>query len=236
MSLLALHGVTRRRRHGAYERTVLEDVSLTVEEGETVAVWGMRQSGRSTLLRIAAGVERPDGGTVRFAGDTLAGAGEALGHGIGYCRHTFVEEEARGVLDELLVAQLARGIPQREARSRALQALERVDAQRCAGRGRHELDGAEAVRVTLARALALTPRLLVIDEPTKGVDLLERDPILALLRSLADEEGIAILWSAGEATALMGADRALTLSGGQLHGSAGPELATIVPMPRRASA
>lgn len=236
MSLLSLQSVTRRLRHGAHEQVVLDHVSLTIDPGEAVAVWGMRRSGRSTLLRIAAGVEAPDGGSVRFAGHVLAGAGEALGHGIGYCRHSRQEDEAQGVLDELLVAQLARGIPQRKARSRSLEALERAGAQECARHDWHELDGAEAVRVTIARALTLAPRLLVIDEPTKGVDLLERDAILALLRSLADEDGIAILWSAGEATALMGADRALTLSAGQLHGSAGPELATVVPLPRRASA
>ena len=74
------------------------------------------------------------------------------------------------------------------------------------------------MRVALARALALEPSLLVIDEPTRGVDLLERDAILALLRSLADE-GIAVLISTGEATALAGADRALSLADGELRGS-----------------
>jgi energy-coupling factor transporter ATP-binding protein EcfA2 len=234
MSLLSLQRVSRRPRHGAHERVVLDEVSLTLEAGELVAVWGMRRSGRSTLLRIAAGVEPADDGVVRFDGRALAGAGEALGHGIGYCRHA-PDGEARRVLDELLVAQLARGIPDAQARLRGLQALERVGAGDCAERRWHELDGGEAVRVTIARSLALDPALLVIDEPTKGVDLLARDGVLELLRSLADS-GIAILSSAGEATGLMGADRALTLSGGQLRGSLAPELAAVVPLRRAASA
>ena len=85
------------------------------------------------------------------------------------------------------------------------------------------------MRVVLARALALEPSLLVIDEPTRGVDLLERDAILALLRSLADD-GLGVLTSAGETTALSAADRALSLTDGELHGNLDPELAPVVPL------
>lgn len=235
MSLLELEDVTRRYRSGAHESIVLDGVSLAIEEGELLAVWGLRRSGRSTLLRVAAGVEPPDRGVVRFRGKDLRRHGDALGSGIGYCRPAYGDGEARGVLDELIAGQLARGVAQPAAQSRAYAALDRVGASDCAGRGLHELDGGESVRVAIARALALGPALLVIDEPTKGVDLLERDTILLLLRSLADE-GIALLVSVGEATALSGADRALALSDGVLRGSLSPELATVVPLRRRASA
>ena len=89
--------------------------------------------------------------------------------------------------------------------------------------------------LAIARALALGASLLVIDEPTTACRPVERDEILELLRSLADE-GIALLLSVGETTALSGADRALSLSGGELRGQASPELATVVPLRRRASA
>ncbi len=236
MTLLALEHVGRRHGRGAGERTVLRDVSLEVDVGELVAVWGLRRSGRSTLLRVAAGIEPADTGAVRFAGRELSrDGGEALGSGIGYCRRGFVGAEGRDVLDELMAGQLARGVPASAARIRARSALEQAGAEHCATRGLRELDSAEAVRVTLARALALEPSLLVIDEPVKGVDLLERDRVLALLRSLADS-GIAVLMSAGESTELAGSDRALSLSGGELHGSLGPELAPVVPLRRQASA
>ncbi len=232
MSLLALERVTRRYRHGAREHVVLDGVSLTLDPGELLAVWGLRRSGRTTLLRVAAGIEPPDGGTVRFDGEDLARR-PALGEGIGWCHPGQGEGEARGVLDELLAGQLARGVPQPTAQAHAFQALERTGASDCAGHGTHELHGGEAARVAIAIALTLDPRLLVIDEPTKGVDLLERDAILALLRSLADE-GIALLVSAGEATALSGADRALSLSGGELRGNIATELAEVVPLRRSA--
>jgi ribose transport system ATP-binding protein len=89
------------------------------------------------------------------------------------------------------------------------------------------------MRVALARTLALRPRVLIVDEPTKGVDLLERDGILLLLRSLADE-GIAVLASASESTALAGADRALALSDGRLRGTLSAELGTVLPLRRPA--
>ncbi len=236
MTLLALEHVGRRYRQGTHERVVLRDVSLTLDAGELVAVWGIRSSGRSTLLRLAAGIEPPDTGVVRFAGRDLAGSGGgALGDGIGYCPSALGDAEGRGVLAELMVAQLARGIPQRPARSRAFAALERVDAEQCGSRVLRELDSAETVRVVVARALVLGPSLLVLDEPTAGVDLLARDGILSLLRSLADE-GIAVLISTGESTGLSGADRALSLAEGELRGSFAPELAPVVPLRRRASA
>jgi ABC-type multidrug transport system ATPase subunit len=237
MSLLELEGVSRRHGRGAGEREVLRDVSLALDAGELVAVWGARRSGRSTLLRVAAGIEPADAGVVRFAGRALsAGGGEALGSGIGYCRRGFAGAESENVLDELIAGQLARGVPAAAAGTRAHASLARAGVTECAARGLRELGSGEAVRVVLARALALEPALLVIDEPAMGVDLLERDGVLALLRSLADE-GVAVLMSAGESTELAGADRALSLSGGELRGSLGPaELAPVVPLRRRASA
>jgi energy-coupling factor transporter ATP-binding protein EcfA2 len=234
MSLFELEHVGRRHRNGAHERTILRDVSLELDGGELVAIWGLRRCGRSTLLRIAAGIEPTDSGRVRFAGRELSGAGGLeLGGGIGYCARASLD--APSVLDELLLGQLARGVRGPLARARAYTAMARVGAADCAPRALHELDGAEALRVALARALALEPSLLVVDDPVRGVDLLQRDSILALLRSLADD-GVAVLIGTDEATALAGADRALSLSDGVLRGASAPELAEVLPLRRRASA
>src|SRR4029077_5036452 len=104
-----------------------------------------------------------------------------------------------------MVGQLSRGITPSLAQSRAQSALARTGAERCAALEPHELDGAETVRVAIARVLAFRPKLLVIDEPTIGVDILVRDEVLLLLRALADE-GIAVLTSTGETTDLSGTD------------------------------
>ncbi len=239
MSLLALKGVSKHYTEGSRERVVLRDVSLELEAGELAVVWGLRRSGRSTLLRVACGIEAADSGAVFFDGRDLAEDGEGvLGGGIGYCRKTFRSSEARTVQDETMVGLLARGVPPAVARSRARAALERTGAERCGGLRLSELDSAESVRVAVARTLALKPRMLMIDEPVNGVDLMERDSILSLLRSLADE-GMAVFASTGESTSLSGADRALSLGEGELRSGPMPELAPVLalrrPAARRAS-
>jgi ABC-type lipoprotein export system ATPase subunit len=234
MTLLALEHVRKRCRQGLHERLLLDDVSLEISSGELVAVWGLRRSGRSTLLRIAAGIERPDSGLVRFDGRDLADGGEdVLGEGIGYVQKTLRAGEAESALEKVMVSLLARGLARGAAHARAAAALERTGAAHCAALEPRELDLGESVRVALARTLALNPRVLVIDEPVNGVEMLERDGILRLLRSLADD-GVAVLASTGEATALSGADRALALGDGELHGSPSPELAPVLALRRSA--
>ncbi len=228
MSLLALEHVHKRYGAGWLERHLLRDVSLNLEAGELTVVWGMRGCGRSTLLRIASGIEAPDSGIVRFEGADLAIHGERLlGPRIGYCQHALRFTEGQSALEHAMVGLLARWVSPTAARMRAEVALERVGAGRCAAMRRHELSSAEAVRVALARTLALEPRLILIDEPVKGVELCDRDGILALLRSIADE-GVAILASTGESTGLAEADHALTLGSGELHGAPAPELAPVL--------
>lgn len=233
MSLLALEHVITRRRDGRREQTILDDVSLEVREGELVVIYGARRSGRSTLLRIAAGIEAPAAGRVLFQGRCLGSSGPgALGQGIGYVHKRLRASEEQDVLAEVAAPLLARGVPVGQSRERARAALRRAGAEHATEAGVAELGAAEIVRVALARALVLSPALIVADEPAAAVELAERDGILAQLRTLA-AEGTAVLASTGEPTELAGAHRALTLSDGQLRGPSMPQLAPVVALHRR---
>ena len=242
MSVLALERVTlayTRARESPRNATptppqnpLLDDVSLRLDAGELVSVWGLARAGRTALLRVIAGIESPDAGRVLFRGTPLKG-GE-LGEGIGWCALPPAGGEEQSALEELLVGQIARGISPRTARKRALEALERVGARGAAPYAVRELGADELTRVAIARALTLDPELLLVDEPTAGVAPDERDSLLGLLRGLADE-GLAVLACTGDAAALAGADRALALSHGELRGHAAPRLAEVVEL-RRASA
>jgi ABC-type lipoprotein export system ATPase subunit len=228
MSLLELEHVSKRYRQGQRERIVLDDVTLETRDGELVVIYGERRSGRTTLLRLAAGIETPDMGSVRFQGSELGQRRErVLGQGIGYVAKALRGSEEQGVLEQVAAPLLAHGMPVSNARDTARHALARAGAQDCMAAVVGELSAGESMRVCLARALALSPALVVIDEPADAISLSERDGILAQLRTLAGE-GTAVLASTGEPSELAGAHRALTLSDGRLHGPAMAELAPVV--------
>jgi ABC-type multidrug transport system ATPase subunit len=234
VALLELERVSKCFGRGASEQVVLREVSLQVEVGELVVIWGARRSGRSTLLRIAAGLARPASGSVCLEGHSLAGRGaDSRREAIGYCLTTRRPREARVVKDQIVAEQLVRGVRLEDAELRARAGLKRTSAERCATVPLRELDAAETVRVSIARALSHEPRLLVLDEPTLGVEVLVRDEIICLLRSLAGE-GIAILMSTGETRCLSGADRALVLDAGELRGTPAQYLAPVLPLRRSA--
>jgi putative ABC transport system ATP-binding protein len=168
---------------------------------------------------------------VRFNGREL---GErVLGNGIGYVRKALRASEESGVLEQVAAPLLARGVSVPEAMERARKALNEAGASDAAGTLVGELRGGEKLRVALARTLALSPELVIVDEPTALVEFSERDEILALLRRVA-ATGVTVLMSTSEPAELAGAHRALTLSDGRLRGPASPGLAPVVELHRNA--
>jgi ABC-type ATPase involved in cell division len=235
MSLLSIRHVTKRHGHGRIERLALSNVSLEIEPGEMVAVWGLRRSGRTTLVRIAAGMERPDDGTVLFDGHDLSRhRDKILGSEIGCAQFHFSSAEGESVLDQVANSLLAGRISITAARRRAKEALADVGAEECAEFSPRDLDAGETVRVSFARALVVEPRLLVIDEPANGVDLRDRDPILMLLRRIANR-GVAVLMTTGDGAALSGVDRVFTLDHGELRGGTSQPPASVSPFRRPSS-
>jgi ABC-type lipoprotein export system ATPase subunit len=230
MSLLRLEQVSKRYRRGRREVVALDDVSLAIEPGELVAIWGVPRSGRTTLLRIAAGLEQPDGGAVRFGGQALGdGHADGLVDGIGYAQSALAAAGGESILDHVAMPLLARGAAPETACACAMLQLERVGAAGCARLQPRELEPTERVRVALAQALVTSPRLLLVDDPTRHVDLLEREAVLLLVRSIADGD-LAVLMTTGEAMGVSGVDRALTISGGVLRAEAAAACGNVVPL------
>jgi energy-coupling factor transporter ATP-binding protein EcfA2 len=235
MTLLEFREVCKRTGYAGREVVVLDRATLRIDAGELVALWGLRHSGRTTLLRLAAGIDAPESGTVRFDGRDLAEHNEdLLGSEISYCQEPFRDAGAQTVTHELIVGLLVNGFSRRNARERAAEMLERVGAAQLATRRISELDAGERIRVAIADSLSMAPRLLVIDEPVAGVELHDRDGILLLLRALADQ-GTAVLMSVGDTTGLTGADQALTIGDGELSGSVKQRLAPVIDLRPAAS-
>jgi ABC-type lipoprotein export system ATPase subunit len=235
--LLVLERVWKRyprRRGGRPASVALRDVSLEIDAGELVVVWGRRRSGRTTLLEVAAGIEPPTEGTVRFEGVDLARrAMLGVAGGIAVASTRFERVLGDSVLEQVAVPLLEGSGAVLDAQGRAHRALRRVCVDRCAEMHPEELDHTEAIRVAIARALVTRPGLLLVDEPTYGVPpARQRDELLRLLRSIAHDDGVAVLMTVDEATDLAGADRAMSIDTGEVRGETVPTTAAVVPLRR----
>ena len=221
-STLTMEAVSKRfaRGVGAVE------VSLDLDAGEIVGVWGRRHSGRSTLLRLAAGIERPDAGVVRFEGVDLSGR-DARRDRIAVWHTAFPPDHGRSVERQVAVAARRGRRPARQVRAEALDALARVGLADLADRAPQELDHAEVACAALARALVMRPRLLVLDEPASGLGALEAERLLELIAAIARADRVAVLLSATEIGQLGGVDRCLSISRGVVRGTTTPAEAGV---------
>jgi len=183
-------------------------VSLAIESGEFVALLGPSGSGKSTLLRLIAGLDRPDAGSVEL-GDETASARFAIG---------FVFQDAhllpwRDVLSNVELPLELLGWSEERRRTAAREAIARVGLGDAIRRSPSQLSGGMRMRVSLARALVIQPRLLLLDEPFAALDEITRQQLDEDLRSLWDQTGITVLFvthSIGEAAFL--AERAIVLT------------------------
>lgn len=172
-------------------RTVLDDVSFHVPVGEFLCLSGPNGAGKSTLLKVILGMVEPRAGLVRIAGaDARAGRRK-----VGYVpqRKSFDLDFPATPLD-VVVANLRGTWPwhvQREEKARAMEVLARTGAAKLAHARMRDLSGGETQRVFLARALVTRPELLVLDEPTAGVDVGGRAAIVDLMAEISASETIA---------------------------------------------
>jgi iron(III) transport system ATP-binding protein len=228
MSALTLTGVTKS--YGA--TPVLTGVDLHVPERSLTALLGPSGCGKTTLLRLVAGFDDPDAGTIELGGRVVTGAGRSVAarhRGIG-----FVPQEG-GLFPHLTVAgNVAFGLPRRlrsdRARIAELLALVGLDAA-LAGRSPHQLSGGQQQRVALARALAPEPALVLLDEPFSSLDAgLREETRTAVADALTATGATAVLVTHDQSEALSTADQVAVLRAGQLVQLADPR--TLYRTPR----
>lgn len=215
--VLEARGLHRFFRRGGEEVAALRDVSLTLRPGETVAVVGPSGSGKSTLLNLLAGLDNPDGGSVRVGGEQLShesATQQARLRG----RLIGVLTQSSGLVDHLDVfgnVRLASSFrPTQPTTDDLLALLDAVDLTDRARARPSTLSGGETARANLAVALAGGPRLLLADEPTAEVSTPEESAILDLLRALQPRDGATVLVTHSSAVA-QAADRVLHLVDGR---------------------
>jgi len=223
---LSLEEVCKSYWRGSHETVVLCDVSLDVHAGEFVAVWGKRGAGKTTLALVAAGLEAPERGRVCFEGRDLArrprGRDPQLHEGIGWVQRLGPQSgDFRTVNDYVALPLLGKHSP-RQARRRASAILKRLGVADCAGERWESLTDGEHTLVALAHALVREPRVLVADDPTANLNVLQREEVVGLLRRAADEEGLAVLITVPDMPDAAYANRIGSLSDGRLTISTEP--------------
>lgn len=181
--------------------TVLTDVDLRVEQGEFVAIAGPNGGGKTTLLRLALGLERPTRGEVLLYGEPARSFRDRTS--IGYlAQRTKIGLHAPATVRDVVEAGRAPLRPygrlHQDDHDAVDQALERVGLRALARRRLRSLSGGQQQRAFIAKALAAQPRLLVLDEPTTGVDVEAQDALGALLHRLHDDLGVTILYVSHE--------------------------------------
>jgi len=220
--LLSLSGVCKSYSRGDRSLRVLVEVELAVREREIVAVVGGRDAGKTTLLQIAAGLQRPDRGEVRLAGVELTRCSDTerarlLGRDLAWVHREGVGLDCK-MLEYIALSLLMgdrRG--RREAERLAMAALERVGAEDCAGLRWGDLSNWERVLVGFARGIARAPRLLIVDDVIDGFGMGRTRQAGELLLSFAEDPGCGVLMSASDLEAALIAERVWCFERGTLR-------------------
>ncbi len=236
--LLALRGVCKGYVRGERRSQVLLDVSLEARAGEIAAVVGGRREGKTTLLKVAAGIESVDAGEVWLGDVELTRASDRERARLLGAEIAWTHREGTGVkfrvLDYVgLPLAIGRGRGQRQGRELAMEALERVGAVGCAGQRWAELSNWERLQVGLARAIASSPKLLVVDDLMDGFGIGRTREAGELLVALVRELGCGVLMSCSDLEAALIADCVWSLERGRLTllAEQSGELAEVIDFP-----
>ena len=216
-----LTGVTKTYQKGRATVAALQGVDLDIGDGEWLAIQGPTGHGKTTLLQVLGGLDRPTSGIVDFDGQDLADLRESQvtkvrAASIGFIFQTFNLSPTLSGQENVEAALVPLGVGPAERRARAAKALESVGL---GDRLRHlpsELSGGQQQRVAIARALVKEPKVLLADEPTGNLDEDTRDEIISLLEALWREHGLTLILVTHDSSVARRAQRVGIMRNGRL--------------------
>lgn len=221
MSILKLHRITKIYDPGTPgEVKALDDIDLEVKEGEVVLVMGPSGSGKTTLLTIGGGILKPTSGTVLIEEVNVTSFSERelpkiRSERVGFIFQSFNLLEALTALENVEIVLNISGVRGSQATKKAKELLESLGLGERLNFPPRKLSGGERQRISIARALANEPKLLLADEPTANLDSSRGHEVMELLRSIAKKRGKAILIASHDERLREFADRVLWLEDGK---------------------
>jgi nitrate/nitrite transport system ATP-binding protein len=230
MALMQLKNVAKRYTTQKADVDVLRRIDLTVDDGEFVAIVGFSGSGKTTLISLMAGLEEPTSGEILFEGAPIAGPGPERGvvfQSYSLMPWLTVEGNIALGVDAVLGAK-----PRRERREIVSHYIEMVGLSHAVDRRPAELSGGMRQRVAVARALASSPRMLLLDEPLSALDALTRGKLQREIEQIwSTEKKTIVLITNDVDEAILLADRIIPLNPGP-GATFGPEFRVGIPRPR----
>ena len=203
--------------------TALDDVSLTVRDGSLTALLGPSGGGKSTLLRVIAGLEQPDSGVVRIGGEDITGI-PAQGRGVGFVFQHYAAFKHMTVRDNVAFGLTIRKRPKEEIRARVDELLALVHLDGFQARYPSQLSGGQRQRMALARALAVQPKVLLLDEPFGALDANVRKELREWLRRLHDEVHVTTIFvTHDQEEALEVAEQVAVINHGRIEQAGTPD-------------
>jgi putative ABC transport system ATP-binding protein len=227
MSLLELRGVSRSYGEGSALVNALHEVSLSVDQGEMVAVMGPSGSGKSTLLTIAGTLEEPSSGQVLVGGQPVGAMSRAARarlrrRTIGYVFQDFNLLPGLTAAENVTLPLELDGTSARKARVVALKSLDRLGLGERAWHYPDQLSGGERQRVAIARAMVGERMLLLADEPSGALDSANGEAVMQLLHDACKNAGMAAVVVTHDAHLASWADRVMFLRDGRVTDHAAP--------------
>jgi sulfate/thiosulfate transport system ATP-binding protein len=188
---MAIEARNITKRFGDY--VALDDVSVSVPDGSLTALLGPSGSGKSTLLRVIAGLERPDAGTVLIGRQEVTNK-PARSRGVGFVFQHYAAFKHMTVADNVAFGLTVRKRPKDERKSKVKELLELVGLGHLGDRYPSQLSGGQRQRMALARALAVEPQVLLLDEPFGALDARVREELRRWLRRLHDDVHVTTIF------------------------------------------
>ena len=217
--MIQLKNVTKTVRSGSDDLTILNDVSLSIPDGQFVSITGASGSGKSTLLGLIAGLDEPSSGTITVDGDEVTAQtddklAQIRSEKIGFVFQSFHLIPSLTAYENILIPMEILGL--KDARGRAARLLEDVDLT---NRGHHyppELSGGEQQRVAIARAFANSPKYLLADEPTGNLDSKNGQHIFELMTELHRQSNVTLVLVTHDHALAARAQRQVVLQDGRV--------------------